>query len=96
MNKTIQEQIEVMQHFANGGEVENLLNDGTWRIITSPTWDWWKCTYRIKEQKKTITIEKWVCSNSKGEYFIVEGDCAYINALVWVKVKRLDTYEVEL
>ena len=50
----------------------------------------------IKEHKKTITIEKWVFSNSRGEYFIVEGDCAYINALVWVKVKRLDAYEVEL
>lgn len=98
MSETIQEQIEVMQHFANGGEVEHLLNDGTWRIITAPTWDWWKCTYRIKEQKKTFTIEKWLVTTDFSYNFTVETDdierlCTREEL---IKIKLLDSYEVQI
>lgn len=49
--ETIQEQIEVMQHFANGGEVEHfhIGVDHKWHLTTSPKWDWRVFDYRIKE-----------------------------------------------
>ena len=54
--KTIQEQIEVMQYYANGGEVEIFSNDN-WVDAINPGWNWNHCDYRIKEQKKTVIIE---------------------------------------
>lgn len=99
MSKTIQEQIEVMQHYANGGEVEFKHLQGNkeeWQLKTNITigFDWSDKDYRIKEQKKTITIEKWLCTNEIGDYFTVEigknntGECK--------KVKLIEAYEVEL
>ena len=62
MSKTIQEQIEVMQHYANGGEVE-IFTNSKWGDISGggfTNWNFAKYDFRIKEQKKTITIEKWL------------------------------------
>ena len=93
MSKTIQEQIEVMQHFTNGGEVEYYENK-KWFKVSVPTWDWYNYDYRIKEQKKTITIEKWLCIFYDGEYRVV--DSSDISLTNVDRVKLLETYEVEL
>jgi len=52
--KTIQEQIAVMQHFANGGKVEYLSNeiDNIWYQCTHPSWNWIECQFRIAQPKK--------------------------------------------
>lgn len=46
--KTIQEQIAVMQHFANGGKVEAQDIGGYWGTVCTPYWDWDNFDYRIK------------------------------------------------
>ena len=51
--------IEVMQHFANGGEVEVYYYDGfgDWRDIDDPEWDWRNFEYRIaKPEPVSIPI----------------------------------------
>ena len=98
--KTIQEQMEVMQHFANGGEVETTDFDSIyWVEVKSPQWDWFNQDYRIKEQKKNITIEKWLMkAGDRKSFFIANGDKSYLeNYHSQVeKVRLLETYEVEL
>ena len=96
--KTIQEQIQVMQHYANGGGVEIFSNDN-WVDAISPGWNWNHCDYRIKEQKKAVVIEKWIMkAGDKKSFFIAEGDKSYLenyNSQV-KKVRLLETYEVEI
>lgn len=99
--KTIQEQIEVMQHFANGGEIQCCANCGIdyedFEKGVSPSWNWQSYDYRIKEQKKTITIEKWLVEIDKNQYKTVEGTINYIDSIYPNdKVKLLETCEVEL
>ena len=94
MSKTIEEKIAVMQHYANGGEVECLIGDNG--EILEPTWNWSSVDYRIKEQKKTVTIEKWLLEQN-GEITVVEGNKdRLLSWSNWVKLKLLDTYEVNL
>ena len=89
--KTIQEQIQVMQHYANGGDIEIFSNDN-WVDAINPGWNWNHCDYRIKEQKKTVIIEKWLCKDGDTSYYIVETS----DISGYEKVKLLNTYEVEL
>ena len=101
MVKTIQEQIEVMQHFANGGKIETkAFHNIDWIGVDNPSWDWYIQDYRIKEQKKTITIEKWLLkSYSEARYDIAETSniTDYVMSCIgWKQVKLLETYEVEL
>ena len=44
---TLQEQIAVMQHFANGGKVEYMQPKGEWAPINSPCWNWLQNSYRV-------------------------------------------------
>jgi hypothetical protein len=94
--KTIQEQIEVMQHFANGGEIEFF--HGAWVPIIDPDWNWSDYNYRITKPKKTVTIEKWLVNNKMyNTYSILETD--KIDILIstqFKKIKLLQTYKVEL
>ena len=95
--KTIQEQIEVMQHFARGGEVE--FNNGfDWRSILEPQWNWDDYNYRIKKQKETIIIEKWLTHNKMyNTYSVLEtSKIDTMISSVIQKVKLLDSYQVEL
>lgn len=101
MSKTIQEQIEVMQHFANGDKIETkAFHNIDWMGVDFPKWDWSIQDYRIKEQKKTITIEKWLLKTySESRYDIAETSniTDYVMGCIgWEKVKLLETYEVEL
>ena len=94
--KTINEMVKVMQHYANGGLIE-FTDSGEryWMSIKEPVWDWVCFDYRIKEEKKTVTIEKWLCKNKLHVYYIVQSsdiNCLYHSE----KVKLLETYKVEL
>ena len=103
MSKTIQEKIEVMQHFANGGAVEcKSFGKKEFISIIVPSWNWNNVDYRIKEQKKTITIEKWLCEYNRCEklegssrFFILEKVVPFEFGN-GKKIKLLNTYEVEL
>ena len=92
--KTIQEQIEIMQHYANGGEVEYYNEGGSKRGIMKSTdaFDWGNYDYLIKKQKNTITIEKWLCKEGNDSYYIAEVS----DISGYEKVKLLESYEVEL
>lgn len=95
--KTIQEQIEVMQHYANGGEIE--FNNGEeWMIISEPQWNWYDCDYRIKESKEELIIEKWLTYNKMYDtYSIVEtSKIDTMMSSVIQKVKLIESYKVEL
>ena len=101
--KTIEEQIEIMQHFANGGEIEYIhktLKDDIYELCSKGNWnfDWQKYDYRIKEQKKTVTIEKWLVKDREGFYYVDEINDIdkYLNGLSSTKVKMLSSYEVEI
>ncbi len=101
--KTIQEQIKVMQHFANGAEIEFVEHEKLdWTYTEKPVWNWKKCDYRIKEQMKTITIEKWLCEYDRcgklegsKRFFILEKVVPFEFGN-GKKIKLLETYEVEL
>lgn len=103
--KTIQEQIEVMQHYANGGEVQCRTNyEGDYEDFekgVGPSWNWQNYDYRIKEQKKTISIEKWLCKDNNLETFVIL-EATNIDTLLFhyydniSKIKLLETCEVEL
>lgn len=160
--KTIQEQIEVMTHFMNGGEVEFYSDfNKRWESSSTPQWDWRHTDYRIKEyqypmwfksiennaiveftsltsgevisgdlgwisegslsnhftrhtdrevweqiekpkeQKKTVTIEKWLIGkyNDANYLWVVEGTAEHFKDIepdIYTKVKLLETYEVEI
>ena len=101
--KAIQKQREIMQHFANGGEIEICKND-KWSDITNPGFkDWNFATYgfRRKEQKNTITIEKWLCEyirskhlEGSNRFFILEKAVPF--EVHGEKIKLIEKYEVEL
>ena len=85
--------IKVMQHYADGGEVEaGIKNSKLWTDCNYPEWNWNSMDYRVKEQKQKVTIEKWLCKSGENSFYIHEGS----DADGLEKVKLLDTYEVEL
>ena len=95
MAKDLKEQIEIMTHYLNGGEVEfkqKIEDDTKWRLAC-PNWNWDYYNYRIK--KPNVTIEKWLCRDEYKEYVIIEAvDINTYNALE--KVKLIESYEIEL
>jgi hypothetical protein len=50
----IQEQIRVMQHFADGGKIESRCNlnknNEAWVLCAHPVWNWNTFSYRIKKE----------------------------------------------
>ena len=89
----IDEMIKVMQHYADGGEVEaGIKNSKIWTDCNYPEWNWNSMDYRIKEQKEKVTIEKWLCKSGENSFYIHEGT----DADGLEKVKLLKSYEVEL
>ena len=99
--KTLKEQIEVMQHFNGGGEVEAYFTeDGCpgWYDEDDPSWNWFDYDFRIKLPKKTVTIEKWLTYNKMYDaYNVLETSKIDVmgNSLI-EKVKLLDSYDVEV
>ena len=99
----ISEMIKVMQHYADGGEIE-CSEDGFKTILCTADkerdgdlgWDWDNFKYRIKEQKQKVTIEKWLMQDTiDKEYRIIE--TSLVDSLInFKKVKLIESYEVEL
>ena len=95
MAKDLKEQIEIMTHYLNGGEIECVeKGNDNWEIVTKPLWNFDDFEYRIKEPKQKVTIEKWLVKDTDGVYRIIETSMA--DKLYFKKIKLLDTYEVEL
>ena len=86
--------IKVMQHYADGGEVE-VYKNGRWTIAVNPIWDWDNFEYRIKEPKQKVTIEKWLCQDKQGTFLIIETSSVNHYKL-YKKIKLIESYEVEL
>lgn len=95
MAKDLKEQIEIMTHYLNGGEVECVeKGNDNWEIVTNPLWDWFDCDYRIEEPKQKVTIEKWLCRDYHGNFIVIE--TTGIDEYYYKKVKLIESYEVEL
>lgn len=107
MAKDLKEQIEIMTHYLNGGEVE--FSENNFKTIHGESnsknrmglsWDWARFSYRIKEQKQKATIGKWLLKDvDSGEYLIMESSDVNLTLKdfpKWIKIKILETYEVEL
>ena len=65
--KTIQEQIEVMQAFADGAEIECKDFD-TWEALEKPNWNWMNVDYRIEPKQKT-KLWYWEYKSDNGRWF---------------------------
>ena len=98
----LKEIIKVMQHFEDGGEVE--FSDDNFKTVMGKAnkeddgglcWNWDEFSYRIKEQKQKVIIEKWLCQVSNNDYVIVESS-AINKHKAYKKVKLIESYEVEL
>ena len=99
----LSEMIKIMQHYENGGEVE-YSEDGFKTVLCTVnkerdgdlSWNWSDYTYRIKEQKQKVTIEKWLIKDvNSGEHRIIES--SNVNEYKrYEKVKLIESYEVEL
>ena len=95
MAKDLKEQIEIMTHYLNGGEVECVeKGNDNWEIATKPLWNFDDFEYRIKEPKQKVTIEKWLCRDYHGNFIVIE--TTDIDEYYYKKVKLIKSYEVEL
>ena len=96
MAKDLKEQIEIMTHYLNGGEVECVeKGNDNWEIVTKPLWNFDDFDYRIAHSKQKVTIEKWLCQGSKGYFVVIE--TSDIDAYIYhKKVKFIESYEVEI
>ena len=97
MAKDLKEQIEIMTHYLNGGEIECVeKGNDNWEIVTKPLWNFDDFEYRIKEQKQKVTIEKWLMQDTiDKEYRIIE--TSLVDKVVNLKkIKLIESYEVEL
>ena len=98
MAKDLKEQIEIMTHYLNGGEIECVEKGNyNWEIVTKPLWNFDDFEYRIKEQKQKVTIEKWLIKDvNNGEYFIMESSEIETYYKHYEQIKLIESYEVEL
>ena len=97
MAKDLKEQIEIMTHYLNGGEIECVEKGNfNWEIVTKPLWNFDDFEYRIKEPKRKVTIEKWLMQSTiDKEYRIIE--TSLVDKVVnFKKVKLIKSYEIEL
>ena len=98
MAKDLKEQIEIMTHYLNGGDVEYSVKEddySSWTKCVNPLWDWFDYNYRIKEPKQKVTIEKWLCRDKHEDLIIIETS-NIDNYTLYEKVKLIESYEVEL
>ena len=97
MAKDLKEQIEIMTHYLNGGEIEcSIKRQHDWKSYSSYYWNWQKMDYRIKEPKQKVTIEKWLMQNTSDKIYSIIESSNVDKYKHYEKVKLLDTYEVEL
>ena len=98
MAKDLKEQIEIMTHYLNGGDVEYREKGSTkdWRKNNEPYWVWDTYDYRIKELKEKVTIEKWLCADKQGGLVVIETTNIEEYTYITKKLKLIESYEVEL
>ena len=97
MAKDLKEQIEIMTHYLNGGEIECVeKGNDNWEIVIKPLWNFDEFDYRIKEPKEKVTIEKWLCSDKQGGLVVIETTNIEEYTYITKKVKLIESYEVEL
>ena len=98
MAKDLKEQIEIMTHYLNGGEIECVeKGNDNWEIVTKPLWNFDDFEYRIKEPKQKVTIEKWLIKDvNNGEYFIMESSEIETYYKHYEQIKLIESYKVEL
>ena len=98
MAKDLKEQIEIMTHYLNGGEIECVeKGNDNWEIVTKPLWNFDDFDYRIKPEKQKVTIEKWLIKDvNNGEYFIMESSEIETYYKHYEQIKLIESYEVEL
>ena len=104
MAKDLKEQIEIMTHYLNGGEVEcshkednSVFGVAIKKHDGNLSWDWNTYDYRIKEpEKEKVTIEKWLCSDNQGGLVVIETTNIEEYRDIANKVKLIKSYEVEL
>ena len=94
----LEEKINVMIDYNNGGEVELKSRDTNsieWETTNNPNWNWGSFDYRIKEPKGKVTIEKWLCQNDRGAFISLK--TSKIDDYLYCKqIKLIESYEVEL
>ena len=95
MAKDLKEQIEIMTHYLNGGDIEWAKTGfDDWGIADDPCWNWHEFDYRKEEPKQKVTIEKWLCRDYHGNFIVIE--TTGIDEYYYKKVKLIKSYEVEL
>lgn len=104
----LSEMIKVMQHYADGGEVE--FSDDNFETVMGKAnkkddgglcWDWDTYTYGIIQPKQKVTIEKWLLYDKNADVYF---ECRTSNIdkmlqdtpRITKKVKLLESYEVEV
>ena len=96
---TLREKIDCMEAFERGEKIQRAhVKFENWQYEYAPRWDWDTFNYRvmsIAKPKQTVTIEKWLCKD-EDSYLIIEADSSFQQSHDYVKIKLLDTYEVEL
>ena len=97
MAKDLKEQIEIMTHYLNGGEIECVeKGNDNWEIATKPLWNWDDFDYRIKDEKQKLTIKKWLCADKQGGLVVIETTNIEEYTYITKKIKLIESYEVEL
>ena len=98
MAKTLKEMIEVMEHYADGGEVEfkQKREDDTKWSLACPNWNWDSFGYRIK--KPRVTIEKWLIEDNNIKVVVETSDIdSWLKPFATTKkLKLIESYEVEI
>lgn len=94
---TLREKIQCMEAFERGEEIEEAYRGyDIWSSMGTPSWNFEDRNYRIKPKpKQVVAIEKWLCKD-EDSYLIIEADSSFQQSHDYVKIKLLDTYEVEL
>ena len=99
MAKTINEMIEVMEHYKNGGEVECVeKGNNNWEILDAPVWNWDDFDYRIVPSKQKVTIEKWLIEENDIKFVVETSDIdPWLKSFPTAKkLKLIESYEVEI
>ena len=99
MAKDLKEQIEIMTHYLNGGEIECVeKGNDNWEIVTKPLWNWDDFEYRIKESKQKVIIRKWLIEENDIKFVVETSDIdSWLKSFPTAqKLKLIESYEVEI
>ena len=101
----LKEMIKVMQHFADGGEVE--FSDDNFETVLGESkmaddgdlcWNWDEYDYQIKHLKQKVTIEKWLIEENDIKFVVETSDIdSWLKSFPTAqKLKLIESYEVEM